>query len=48
MSIEVPTKITREEKKLLEKLDDEFEIKQYQKMRDYVDNMKATYGKDPY
>ena len=48
VSIEVPTKITREEKKLLEKLDDELEIKQYQKMRDYVDNMKATYGKDPY
>ena len=46
--VEMPTKISREQKKLLEKLMEATDIKQCQKMSKYKDDMEAMYGKDPY
>lgn len=48
VSVEVPTKLSKEQKKLLEELEDATEIKQCPKMRQYKDNVEVMYGKDPY
>lgn len=48
ISVEVPTRLSRAQKRALEDFDKESEIKQYQKMKDYKDNMEKMYGKDPY
>lgn len=48
VNVEVPTKLSKEQKKAIEKFDNEVEIKQYQKIRDYSDNMQSGYGKNPY
>ena len=44
--IEVPTRLSKSERKNLEKFDDEIEIKQYDKMKKYSDNMNSLYGVD--
>lgn len=44
--IEVPTRLSKSERKNLEKFDDELEIKQYDKMKKYSDNMNSLYGVD--
>lgn len=46
--VEVPMKLSRDQKKELEKLDDGFELKQYDKMRKYSDNVETLYGEKPY
>ena len=46
--VEVPSKLNKEQKAALEKLDDATEIKQCPQMRQYRDNMETMYGKDPY
>ena len=46
--VEIPTKITREQKKALDRLESEMELKQYDKMRKYQDNVEALYGEKPY
>ena len=46
--VEVPSRISREQKKLLEQLDDNLEIKQTPQMRQYKDNVETMYGKNPY
>ncbi len=46
--VEVPTKPTREQKKLLEEFDKSTDIKQCQNMKQYKDNIEAMYGKNPY
>ena len=48
VQVEVPTKLTRDQKKALEELDGQFDIKQTAKMRAFKDNMQAMYGVDPY
>lgn len=48
VQVEVPTKLTRDQKKALEELDGQFDIKQTAKMRTFKDNMQAMYGVDPY
>ena len=48
VTVEVPSKITREQKKLLEAFEDATEIKQCAQMRQYKDNIESMYGKDPY
>ena len=48
VSVEVPSKLSREQKKLLDQFEDASEIKQYQKMKQYKDNMEALYGENPY
>ncbi|MBR6737863.1 MAG: molecular chaperone DnaJ [Clostridia bacterium] len=44
--VEVPTRLSRSERKTLEKFDDELEIKQYDKLKKYADNMSSLYGVD--
>ena len=46
--VEIPTKLSKDQKKALEKLDNEFELKQYDKMRRYSDNVEALYGEKPF
>ncbi len=48
VTVETPTKLSKAQRKLLENFDDETEIKQTQKMKEYKDNMEVMYGKDPY
>lgn len=46
--VEVPTRISKEQKKLLEELESGLELKQYEKMRKFSDNVESLYGKKPY
>ncbi len=48
VSVEIPSKLTREQKKMIEDFDANLDVKQYDKMKRYRDNMQAMYGKDPY
>ncbi len=48
VSVEVPTKPTKEQKKLLEEFDGGTDIKQCAQMKNYRDNMEKMYGKNPY
>ena len=48
VTVEVPSRISREQKKILEQLDEQMEIKQTPLMRQYKDNVETMYGKDPY
>ncbi len=48
VSIEVPTKLTKEQKKLLEEFDSQTDIKQCSSMKQYKDNLESMYGKNPY
>jgi molecular chaperone DnaJ len=46
--VEVPTKISRDQKKKLEELFNDVELKQYDKIKKYSDNVESFYGKKPY
>ena len=46
--VEIPTKLSKEQKRELESFDGELELKQYDKMRRYSDNIGALYGEKPY
>ena len=46
--VEVPTRLSRDQKREIEKLDKELEIKQHERMRKYADNMEALYGEKPF
>ncbi|MBP5467535.1 MAG: molecular chaperone DnaJ, partial [Clostridia bacterium] len=46
--VEIPTKLTKAQKNALTELDDETDIRQCPKMKQYSDNMQSMYGKDPY
>ena len=46
--VEVPTKLSKDQKKEIEKLDKEIELKQYEKMRKYADNVESLYGTKPF
>jgi molecular chaperone DnaJ len=46
--VEVPTKLSREQKKKLESTIDGIELKQYEKMKKYSENVESFYGKKPY
>ena len=46
--VEVPSKLTREQKREIEQFDAETDMKQTAKMRAFRDNMQAMYGVDPY
>ncbi len=48
VQVEVPTKLSRDQKKELEEMDADIDIKQTAKMRAFQDNMQAMYGVDPY
>ena len=46
--VEVPTRLTREQKKKIEESAGSLEIKQFDRAKKYADNVSALYGKDPY
>ena len=46
--VEIPTKLNKAQKSALNDLDDNTEIKQCPKMKQYSDNIQSMYGKDPY
>lgn len=46
--VEVPAKLTREQKKALESFSSGADTRQYAKAKKYADNMEALYGKNPY
>lgn len=46
--VEVPVRLSKDQKKALEKWDETLEIKQHERMRKYADNVEALYGKNPY
>ena len=46
--VEIPTKISKAQRKALEEFESESEIKQYSDMKKYKDNMEMLYGKNPY
>lgn len=48
VNVEVPTKLSRDQKNKLNDLDDGLELKQYSSMRQYRDNIETLYGKNPY
>ena len=45
--VEVPTKLSKEQKKKLSEAAELFELKQFEKSRKYADNVSALYGKEP-
>lgn len=48
VTVEIPSKLSREQKKLLDQFEDATEIKQCQKMKQYKENLETMYGKNPY
>ena len=48
VTIEVPTKLTKAQRKEIEDFDESVDIKQYGKMFEYKENMEKMYGKNPY
>ena len=46
--VEVPVKLSREQRKKIEELDDDIDLKQQDRMRRYHDNVEALYGDKPY
>ena len=46
--VEVPSKLSKEQKKELEEWEDATDIKQYDRMKRYADNVEALYGDNPY
>ena len=46
--VEVPSKLTKAQKQRLMDFDSDVDVKQYDKMKKYSDNVKAMYGDDPY
>ena len=48
ITVEVPSKITKEQRKMLEKFDEDCSEKQYSQIKQYKDNVEAMYGKNPY
>ena len=48
VTVEIPSKLSREQKRAVEDFDTATDIKQTAKMRSFRDNMQAMYGVDPY
>lgn len=46
--IDIPTRLDKNQKKILESLEKEMDVDQYDKMKKYADNVESLYGKDPY
>ena len=46
--VEVPSRLTREQKRQIEEADAAVDLKQYDKRRKYADNVEALYGAKPY
>ena len=48
VSIEIPTKLSKAQKQMLEDFEESVEIKQCQKMKKYADDIESLYGEKPY
>jgi molecular chaperone DnaJ len=48
VSVEVPSKLSKEQKKLIEEFEEKTEIKQCPQMKQYKDNLEMMYGENPY
>ncbi len=46
--VEVPTKLSKEQRKVIEKMDDGLDLKQSERMKRYADNVESLYGEKPY
>ena len=46
--VEIPTKLSRDQKKAIEKLDKEIELKQHDRMKRFSDNVESLYGEKPF
>jgi molecular chaperone DnaJ len=46
--VEVPVRLSKDQKKSLEKWDNEVELKQHERMKKYADAMESLYGEKPY
>ncbi len=46
--VEIPTKLTREQKKALAEASSGFELRQFERAKKYADSLSALYGKDAY
>ena len=46
--VEVPTRLSRDQKREIERLDADFELKQCERMKKYSDNVEALYGTKPF
>ena len=46
--VEIPTKLSRDQKKEIEKLDVDIDLIQYDRMKKYSDNVEALYGQKPF
>ena len=46
--VEVPTKLSKDQKKEIERLDESLELKQCERMKKYSDNVEGLYGQKPY
>jgi molecular chaperone DnaJ len=46
--VEVPTKLSKEQKKEIESFDNDLELKQYERMKRYCDNVESLYGAKPF
>jgi DnaJ-class molecular chaperone len=45
--VEVPTRLSKDQKKQIEKLDENVELKQCERMKKYNDNVESLYGQKP-
>ena len=48
VQVEIPTRLTREQKRRFAEAAAGLDMKQYDKARRYADSVSALYGKDPY
>ncbi len=48
VTVEVPTRLTRDQKKKIADAAETLDIRQYDKAKKYADNVSALYGKNPY
>ncbi len=48
VNVEIPSKLTRAQKKAVEAFDGEFNLKQSPQMKQYKDNLESMYGENPY
>ena len=46
--VEVPTKLSKDQKRAIESFDADVELKQYERMRRYSDNVESLYGNKPF
>ena len=46
--VEIPTRLSKAQKKLIEQMDEELELKQSERMKKYSDNVEALYGEKPF